>query len=185
LSTVVGGWNGLDWVLVAMLALSVVRAWMRGLVHALFGLLGFVGGFQLASWNYESIGGWLYEKHWLRSLPTARIIAFLVIAGMVVIVFEMVGRGVKKSAHAVGFGMLDRTFGAIFGFARGLLLGVAVIVGVTAFAPQSGWIESSKLSSYFLGAAHAVSFVVPNGLRQQVFNGVDRPLKKAGWMKAD
>ena len=60
--------------------------------------------------------------------------------------------------------MLDRILGAAFGFVRGLLIGVALIVGVTAFAPQSGWVEGSRLSSYFLGAAHAVSFVVPHSL---------------------
>ena len=161
----VADWNGLDWTLAAVLLLSTLRAWWRGLVQALFGLLGFVGGFQLASWNYASAGDWLFRKQGFASLATARIVAFLAIAVAVVIVFELVGRGVKKSAHAVGFGMFDRALGAAFGLARGLLLGVSVIVGVTAFAPQSGWIEGSKLSAYFLGAAHAVSFVVPHDLR--------------------
>jgi len=161
----VGNWNGLDWMLVGVLVLSTARAWIRGLVAALFGLLGFVGGFQLASWQYASIGDWMYQRGWLRSISTARIAAFLAIAITVAVVFDLVGRGVKKSAHAVGFGMLDRVLGATFGFARGLLLGVAVIVGVTAFAPQSGWVDGSKLSAYFLGAARAVSFVVPHDLR--------------------
>jgi membrane protein required for colicin V production len=161
----VGIWNGLDWILLLVIVASTVRAWMRGVVAALFGLLGFVGGFQLASWHYASIGDWMYERGWLRSLPTARIAAFLVIAVLVAIIFDLVGRGVKKSAHAVGFGILDRVLGASFGLARGLLLGVAVIVAVTAFAPDSGWVEGSRLSNYFLGAAHAVSFVVPHDLR--------------------
>ena len=157
-------WNGLDWALIGILLLSTVRAWMRGMVEALFGLLGFVGGFQLASWNYASVGDWLYQRGWLRSLSVSRLLAFLVITVAVVIAFELVGHGVKRAAHAVGFGMLDRILGAAFGFVRGLLIGVALIVGVTAFAPQSGWVEGSRLSSYFLGAAHAVSFGVPHSL---------------------
>jgi membrane protein required for colicin V production len=156
--------NGLDWALVAILALSTLRAWMRGMVRALFGLLGFVGGFQLASWNFQSAGNWLHSQGWLHSLPTARIVAFLAILATVAIVFEMAGQALRKSAHAVGFGMLDRAFGAIFGFVRGLLLGVAAIAAVTAFAPQSNVLEHSRLSSYFLGAAHAVSSVVPHSL---------------------
>jgi membrane protein required for colicin V production len=161
----VNNWNGLDWALIGIMIVSTVRAGMRGLVAALFGLLGFVGGFELASWNYASVGDWLFQRGWLRSLPTARIIAFLVITGAVVIAFDLVGRGIKKSAHAIGFGMLDRTLGAAFGLARGLLVGVGVIVGVMAFAPQSGWVEGSRLSSYFLGVAHAVSFVVPHPIQ--------------------
>jgi membrane protein required for colicin V production len=159
-------WNGLDWILALVLVLSTIRAWMRGLVQALFGLLGFVGGFQLATWNYHAVGDWLYDKGYVRLLSNARIIGFLIITVLVVVAFELVGRGVKKAAHAVGFGMFDRGLGSCFGFARGLLLGVAVIVGVKAFAPQSGWAEGSKLSSYFLGAARAVSFIVPYDMHQ-------------------
>jgi membrane protein required for colicin V production len=160
----VGHWDGMDWLLFVVLVLSTSRAWMRGLVQALFGLLGFVGGFQLANWNFLSVGDWIYSAHWIRSLSTARVIAFLTILGTVLVAFELVGRGLKRSAHAVGFGMLDRTLGAAFGLARGLLLGVAIIVAITAFAPRSEWVEDSKLSSYFLGAAHAVSFDVPHSL---------------------
>jgi membrane protein required for colicin V production len=157
-------WNALDWILVLVLVISTARAWMRGLVQALFGLLGFVGGFQLATWNYAFVGDWIYQRGYVRLLPTARIVAFLTITIVVVIVFELIGRGVKKAAHAVGFGMLDRVLGSCFGLARGMLLGVAVIVGVTAFAPDSGWNEGSKLSALFLGAARAVSFIVPYDL---------------------
>lgn len=160
----VGNWNGLDWILIVILAVSTIRAWMRGLVQALFGLLGFVGGFQLATWNYGVVGDWIYERNYVHLLSNARIVAFLLITVVIVVVFELVGRGVKKAAHAVGFGFVDRILGAGFGFARGLLLGVAVIIGVTAFYPQSGWAEGSRLSSYFLGAARAVSFVVPYDL---------------------
>jgi membrane protein required for colicin V production len=157
-------WNGLDWILILVVVVSTARAWMRGLVQALFGLLGFVGGFQLATWNYDAVGDWLYEKGYVRLLSNSRIIAFLIITVLVVVAFELVGRGVKKAAHAVGFGMLDRVMGSCFGLARGILLGVAVIIGVTAFEPQSGWADGSRLSSYFLGAARAVSFVVPYDL---------------------
>ena len=142
-------WNGLDWALVGILALSTVRAWMRGLVRALFGLLGFVGGFELASWNFEKAGDWIYSHGWLKSLPTARIVAFLVIAAVVAVAFELVGSGLRRSAHAIGFGSFDRAFGAAFGFFRGLLLGVAVIVAVIAFAPQSTWVEELEIKFLF------------------------------------
>jgi len=159
------GWNGLDWILIGILLVSTVRAWMRGLIAALFGLLGFMGGFELASFTFVPVGDWIYERGAFHSLSVSRMVAFLVIAISIAVIFDLVGRGVKKSAHAVGFGMMDRTLGAGFGLARGLLLGVAVIVGVSAFAPQSGWAEGSRLSSYFLGAAYAVSFRLPQDLR--------------------
>jgi membrane protein required for colicin V production len=158
-----GDWNGLDWALAGIVALSTVRAFMGGLIQALFGLLGFVGGFELASWNYVAAGDWVYDRGWLRSLSTARILSFLVITVLTVAAFELIGRGVKKTAHSIGLGPFDHMMGAAFGVARGLLIGVALIVAVTAFAPPE-WIDGSKLTGYFLGAAHAVSFTIPHGL---------------------
>jgi len=155
----IGEWNGLDWILLVILVVSTVRAWMRGLVKALFGLLGFVGGFELARWNYAPFGDWINQRQWLKSPVVAHVVAFATINIAVVVVFDLVGRGVKKSAHAVGFGVSDQMLGAAFGMVRGLLLGVALIVGVAVFEPE--WVEGSRLSSYFLGVAHAVSFGVP------------------------
>jgi len=38
-------WNGFDWLLVSIVAFSMFMAFWRGLVRAIFGLVGFVGGF--------------------------------------------------------------------------------------------------------------------------------------------
>ena len=153
--------TGFDWLLVVIVLLSIVRAAMRGVVQALFGLLGFVGGFELANWNYVAAGNWMFGQGWFKSYPVAHVVAFLTIAIAVAVVFDLVGRGVKRTAHVIGFGTLDRLLGACFGLARGLLLGVAVVVAARAFVPSSPWVAGSVLSNYFLGAAHAVSFVVP------------------------
>ncbi len=158
-------WSGLDWILLAIVAFSTVRAVMRGLISALFGLLGVVGGFQLASWNYVGVGNWLYTRQMISSLSTARITAFIVLAVAIVVFFELVGRGVKRTAHAVGLGMIDRVLGGSFGLLRGVLMGVILIVGLQTFTPQSTWVQGSHLSRYFLAAPHAVSFVVPHDLR--------------------
>jgi membrane protein required for colicin V production len=159
------GWNGLDWILIGILLFSTIQAWMRGLVSALFGLLGLVVGFELASWEFAAAGDWMVARDWLHSVAAARLIAFLAIAIGIAALFEVVGRGAKKSAHAVGLGLVDRMLGALFGIARGLLVGVAVIVGASAIAPLSRWSEGSQLSSYFLDAARAVSFHLPHDLR--------------------
>jgi len=161
----IADWNGFDWLLAAILALSTVRALMRGLVRAIFGLIGVLGGLQVATWNYIAVGDWMVHRQMIESQPTARIVAFLAIAAAVVVAFELVGRGVKKTAHAVGLGAIDRLLGGVFGFARGVLIGAVAVVGVKALAPRSAWIEGSKLSAYFLAAPHAVSFVVPHDLR--------------------
>ena len=49
-------WNWFDWVLIAILIASMVRAFITGLVRAIAGLFGFVAGFEVASWGYIDLG---------------------------------------------------------------------------------------------------------------------------------
>jgi membrane protein required for colicin V production len=83
----------------------------------------------------------------------------------------VVGKGLHQTANAIGLGFFDRLLGAGFGFVRGCLLGVAILMAGAAFLPKSAWISNSQLSPYFLAGAHAVSFVVPHDLRQQILDG--------------
>jgi membrane protein required for colicin V production len=85
----------------------------------------------------------------------------------------LLGKALNRTAHAIGLGFFDRLLGAAFGFARGCLLGVAILVAVVAFLPRSQWIANSQLTPYFLAGAHAVSFVVPHDLRQQILDGAE------------
>jgi membrane protein required for colicin V production len=96
----------------------------------------------------------------------------------------LLGKALNRTAHAIGLGFFDRVLGAVFGFARGCLFGVAILMAVAAFRPHSAWIENSRLSPYFLAGVHAVSFVVPHDLQQQILNGAQQLKHNApDWIK--
>jgi len=96
----------------------------------------------------------------------------------------LLGKASNRTAHAIGLGFFDRLLGAAFGFVRGCLLGVAILMAVAAFLPGSQWIANSQLSPYFLAGAHAVSFVVPHDLRQQILDGAAQLKHEApDWIK--
>lgn len=164
-------WNGFDWLLAVIVGVSIVRALMSGLVRAIFGLLGFIGGFQLASWTYVMAGDRLNETRWIESQPIARVLAFLVIAGAVAVGFDMVGRGLQKSLRAIGLSTFDRILGGAFGFARGCLIGICLLMATSTFAPQSELITTSVLCPYLFEIAHEVSFLVPQYLQQRIIDG--------------
>jgi membrane protein required for colicin V production len=142
----IGEWNGFDWLLATIVGFSIVRAVMSGLVRAIFGLLGLLGGFQLASFTYLALGDRLNETRWIDSQPIARILAFLFIAAAVAVGFDLVGRGLQKSLKAIGLSAFDRILGAAFGFARGCMIGIGLLAAVATFAPQSQQITTSALS---------------------------------------
>lgn len=161
--------NALDWLLVAVLAYSTILAFMRGLLRELFSLAGLVAGILLASWKYPVLATKLTK--FVSALPVADAVAFLLIAVGVMILASLLGKLMRSTADAVGLGFFDRVGGAGFGLIRGCLLGVAILMAAAAFLPQSDSFKNSQLAPYFLGGAHAVSFVVPHDLRQRILDG--------------
>jgi membrane protein required for colicin V production len=114
----------------------------------------------------------------------ADVTAFLLIAIGIMILSALIGRTLHRTADAIGLGFFDRLLGAGFGFARGCLLGVAILMAVAAFLPKNGWIENSHLAPYFLAGAHAVSFVVPHDLQQLILDGAAQLKHNApDWIK--
>jgi membrane protein required for colicin V production len=174
--------NLFDCFLIAMLAYSTVVAFLRGLILELFSVGGLIAGILLASWNYKHIA--IILGHVITTPATAEIVAFLLIIIGVMVLSTLLGKALNRTAHAIGLGFFDRLLGALFGFARGCLFGVAILMAIAAFLPDSEWIANSRLSSYFLAGAHAVSFVVPHDLQQQILNGAQQLKHNApDWIK--
>ena len=160
--------NLFDWMLVAILVYSVVAAFLRGFLREIFSLVGLIAGLLLASWEYPVVGDRLAA---LMPWAVADVVAFLLIALVVMVLAGLIGKVLSKTVRTIGLGFVDRLLGAGFGFARGCLLGVVVMLAVTAFVPRSEYLKKSQLSSYFLAGAHAVCFVVPVGLEERVRAG--------------
>jgi membrane protein required for colicin V production len=174
--------NLFDCFLIAMLAYSTVVAFLRGIILELFSVGGLIAGILLASWNYKQIA--IILGHLITTPATAEIAAFLLIIIGVMVLSTLLGKALNRTAHAIGLGFFDRLLGALFGFARGCLFGVAILMAIAAFLPHSAWIANSRLSSYFLAGAHAVSFVVPHDLQQQILNGAQQLKHNApDWIK--
>ena len=164
--------NPLDWMLAALLVYSTIRAALRGLAREIFALAGLLVGFVLACWYYRNVAEFL--RGLVNSEPLADFCAFLLIASVVMIAATLAGSLVRRAATAVGLSPLDRLGGAAFGAARGLVLGTALLLAVTAFLPTAPWVAGSKFSPYLLRASHAVSFVMPRQLKRQLVEGLDR-----------
>ncbi len=174
--------NLFDCLLVAILAYSTIMAFVRGIILELFSLGGLVAGILVAGWNYNHVA--VAFGHLITTPATAQIVAFLLIIIVVMVVSTLLGKALNRTAHAIGLGFFDRLLGALFGFVRGCLFGIAILMAIAAFLPHSPWIANSRLSSYFLAGAHAVSFVVPHDLQQQILNGAQQLKHNApDWIK--
>jgi membrane protein required for colicin V production len=161
--------NPLDWLLAILLTYSVVRAILRGFFQEAFALGGLIFGFLFACWFYRAFA--IDLRGLINSPEVARLTAFLLILIVTMVLGTLTGKLLRHTASAVGLGFADRLLGALFGFLRGALLGLALLLSITAFLPAAPWIENSLLAPYFLRAAHAVSFVMPSDLRLRLLDG--------------
>jgi membrane protein required for colicin V production len=174
--------NLFDGFLIALLAFSTITAFLRGIILEFFSLGGLIAGILIASWNYKHVA--IILGYLITTPATAEIVAFLLIIIGIMVLSTILGKALNRTAHAIGLGFFDRLLGALFGFARGCLFGVAILMAIAAFLPHSVWIADSRLSSYFLDGAHAVSFVVPHDLQQQILNGAQQLKHNApDWIK--
>ena len=155
-----------DWIFLAVLGWSTVRALFRGLILELFLLAGLIAGLVVAGWKYGSLAAWL--RSWVPSLPLAPVLAFALLAVGSMLLCGLLGRTLRRGAATVGLGMFDRMAGAGFGLVRGGLLGALLVACAASFAPLRPALRHSRLAPYLLAGAHAVSSVVPQDLQEQI-----------------
>ncbi len=162
--------NLADLLIVIVLAISVVSAFVKGFFVEVFSLVGLMLGLLFAAANYGSLAQWI-----LRLVPNhqvADLIAFLVIALLVMLLAGLVGRALRGLVRTVGLGILDRLLGAAFGLIKGCVVVTLVLMGIVAFLPRQDWLEQSQLAPVFLSAVHGGSHVVPFALGEKIREGL-------------
>lgn len=169
--------TGFDWFLILLVAVSTLMAFQKGIIRVLLSLAGLVAAITCASWNYMKLASRLHPT--ITSFVLCEVIAFVVLFVLVSVLFGVAAAALSKSIKAIGLGFFDRMLGAAFGLVRGVLLGMAAIMVLTAFFPDALWLEESALSPYFLTGVDALSFVVPAHFQDQIAIGAKRLLHAA------
>lgn len=159
-----------DWIIVAVLLLSVLQAARRGFFVEAFSLAGIVVGVGVASWNYTRLLPWFQQ--WLRSQAIAEAASFLTIALAVMVAAGIAGRLIRWSMRTIGLGWADRLLGALFGLVKGVVLVTLGVMVLVAFWPGSSVLHGSTLGPYFAAAARESAIGTPSGLRDKVEYGV-------------
>jgi membrane protein required for colicin V production len=160
------GMTLVDWIIVVVLAASVLGGIARGFFRSAFSLAGLVLGLALAAWNYWRLAAVL--KVVIHSVEVADAIAFLVIALLVMAVAAILGSLLAKVFEKVGLGCLDRLAGGLFGFIEGLVFVMVCILVTVAFFPQTVWLTEARLPRYFFGALHVSIRVTPSRLSDRI-----------------
>jgi membrane protein required for colicin V production len=160
-----------DWVIVAVIVVSVIQAAISGFFHEAFGIAGLVFGYLLAAWNYQRLAA-RFAPH-LKSMWLGEIAAFLIIFLAVLVIAGIAGRITRHIVREAGLSFFDRILGGALGLLRGCLIVAVILMSMAAFTPTSMWLEGSELAPYFLVVGRAAIWVAPSELRGRFYQGLD------------
>jgi membrane protein required for colicin V production len=162
--------NLADLLIIAVLVVSVVSAFVKGFFVEVFSLAGVILGLFIAAANFGAFAPWVMRL--VENREAANLIAFLVIALLVMVLAGVLGRLLRGVFRQVGLGIVDRLLGAAFGLVKGCIVVTLVLMAVVAFLPRQNWLVSSRLAPAFLNAAHGGSQVVPFVLGEEIRQGL-------------
>lgn len=163
--------NLADLFILLVLLVSVIQAIISGFFQAAFGIAGLIFGYLIAAWEYRHLAN--HFAAIISSRWAAEIVAFLAIFVGVMVIAALLGKFVHWIIKEAGLSGIDRFLGALLGLVRGCLLVAIVLLCVTAFTPNSRWLEGSGLAPYFLVVGRGAIWVAPAELRTQFYQGLD------------
>jgi membrane protein required for colicin V production len=140
--------QGADYVIVAVVGISVLLGVFRGFVREAVALLAWLIGIWIA-WRhsdflYPFFGGLIEspaQKAW-----AARVIVLLLVLLAGALIGAILGWVTNTAA---GPSVMDRMLGLVFGLARGaIVLGLAVIAGQSLQLDGEPWWKQSRLMPY-------------------------------------
>jgi membrane protein required for colicin V production len=156
--------------IVIVLALSVLGGLSQGFFRSVCSLGGLILGLAIAEWNYPIVAAPL--KPLVHDEKTANIIAFILIAILIMAIAGVLGALLHKTFKQLGLGCLDRLAGAVFGFFQGILLVTLAILVTVAFYPQAHWLVEARLPRHFFAACHLSTHFSPDQLSERTRSGL-------------
>lgn len=138
----------LDYIILAVLAISALVGVVRGLIREILALLSWIVSLWLAFYYAEEAAGWLTP--YLNSPQIQYLVALAAIFVGSLLILSMIAMILVKLLDWVGIAGTDRTLGGLFGLLRGIAVAL-VIVFVVRLTPgvNQSWFLDSVLVPYF------------------------------------
>lgn len=159
--------SALDWVVILILATSLILSLMRGLVSEIFSLAAWIVAFLAGKWGAPIVAPLLPMEAKNESL--GYFAGFVVVFLMVMIATLLVGKLVKSAIGAIGLGGADKLVGGVFGLLRGvvILVGLTLAAGLTAL-PQTDFWKNARSSRFLETLALSVQPLLPAKLVEHI-----------------
>jgi membrane protein required for colicin V production len=157
-----------DYIALAVIALSALRGAWRGLLSEVFGLIGWIVAFVVASRYVDRLVPYI-PADWPGGDLTQWLLAFAAIAVGVVLVAGIVSSVIGRLVAASGLDGADRSLGLMFGLVRGvvLVLVLVVLAGLTDLPKKEFW-RDALLRPYAEQGVRKLKPLLPEALAAYV-----------------
>jgi len=149
--------NAADYLVIIVLAITLVVGMIRGFMREAIALLAWLGGLWLA-WRYADLVG-PYLGGLLANEPQRTWVSRGIILGSVMLIAWIVGGVLSYFLPQSGLSVIvDRVLGGAFGTLRGVtLIALTVILAQLVELNQVNWWKNSRLLPYTETVAHWIS----------------------------
>ena len=157
--------NTFDILMIVIISFCLIRGVFKGLIGEISGIIGVVAAFYGAYTYYPMIT--VYAQKWIENSAIRNLIAFFIIFCTILIVVSCISLLIRKILNLVFLGWVDRTFGLVFGAAKGILIMSVIFIIITSFFPEnSKFLTTSKFSPYIAKISETMTVFVSKNIRK-------------------
>ncbi len=179
----------LDFLIIGVLAASVVYSFIRGVVREVFSFLAFIAGYIVAARVYGYGTPYL---HWAVTDPRlAGGISFVAVFLTISFLVSLLGRILHVAAKKIRLSLVNRALGAVFGFLKGVVFVSVLLLFIPALsksASQGRLLQGSFVAPLFDLTTEALSSVLPTKRYGALDNRLTQALRSVrksrgeGWL---
>ena len=156
--------NGVDLIILIILAIGFISGLARGIVRTLFGLAALVLGVVAAAGSFGYFASTLFG--FVSDERVAEILAFILVFLVVFCVIALIGRLLSKVIKIAALGWVDRLAGGVAGvLLASIVTGVLLLLAVLGGFHQSPTLALSTMAPRVLGVTDAIVTLIPDNVR--------------------
>ncbi len=163
----------IDYIFLFLLVIPLAYGLYKGLIRMVISTLALYFGFIFARQYSGAISDFL--SSWFEFGQPGRAIIFFLCFAIVVVVFSMIARIVRKGVMGANLGCIDRILGACLGGLVGLALSFGLIFFIFTYLPEPDrYLKESRLSPKIVESGTYFLLMIPPWIEEEIQEEYDR-----------
>lgn len=179
-----------DILVIAVLLISALIAFLRGVIREILTITGVVGGLAAAYFGgpllQPHMRGWFGVEDGVEPERLFGILPYDIVADalsygaifiIVVIILSVLSHFLAEGARSVGLGAVDRSLGFVFGLLRGIVLLGLLYLPVHLFIDQDSkdaWFSNSRTHFYLERVSSAMAEFIPEDAVEEAGKNIEQ-----------